>query len=113
MQTANPAYLTALSKTRKFNTNLMNELGAKADTPLLIQTKVHVNSLCQILKEGTEIGNNVNDEAFKKKLMAAIMQVTTDIFLAEAQKYINANQKKILLEQLRKCTVSVTVPNLN
>jgi hypothetical protein len=113
MQTTNPAYQIAHTKARKFSATIMNELEAKADTPLLIQTKVNVNTLCQILKEGTEIGNKVNEGEFKKKLMAAIMKVTTNIFLAEAQKYISTPQKKKLLEQLRKCTVSVTVPNLN
>jgi len=113
MQTPNSAYQLALSKARKFSATIMNELEVKADTPLLIQTKVNINSLCQILKEGTGIGNKVNDAEFKKKLMAAIVGITTNIFLAEAQKYINAQQKKKLLEQLRKCTVSVTAPNLN
>lgn len=113
MQTVNPAYQIALTKARKFSATIMNELEGKADTPLLIQTKVNANTLCQILKEGTEIGNKVNDGEFKKKLMAAIVGITTNIFLAETAKYINAHQKKKLLEQLRKCTVSVTVPNLN
>jgi hypothetical protein len=37
MQTLNPAYQIALTKARKFSASIMNELEAKADTPLLIR----------------------------------------------------------------------------
>ncbi len=113
MQTLNPAYQIALTKARKFNSTVMGEMEAEADIPFLVKLKVDVNTLCNILSEGTEIGNKVNDGEFKRKLMASVLSITAAIFLAETLKYIKAPQKKKLLEQLRKCTVSVVVPNLN
>jgi hypothetical protein len=113
MQTPNFAYHVALTKAKKFNTAILSEMEPKADTAFLVKLKVEADTLCKILKEGTTIGNRVNEVEYKMKLIASVISITSAIFLAETLTYINAQQKKRLLEQLTKFTVPVATPNIN
>ncbi len=109
----NSAYQIASAKAENFKTDIIFGMAAKAEAPFLITLTENIDTLVKILKEGSVIGDKVNEGEFKTRMMGSVMGITMGIFLAETLKYITMQQKQKFLEQLRIFTVPVAVPNIN